>query len=922
MANTKNTIQNIPLTGPLCLNKLKTDVTQFEGYNEKNTTVFGGELVNIRNKAATITNKTNTYVLLNSKDDVFYIRGKELYANSVSVSANTVLAPYKFELGGYENRNHPEYKTVLNTLIIEKLQNNSFILGQVVVVNDSLWSFSSSSSYTRVGVRFITAGRNSVIDDMEAAINELKAKSFIMTGYTSTAAPNYSSLNYYLSVDDGGKLLFSYIHGDGCKTYACYNFINNGTVNDVSPIRINTQGAGDFITYSVDPEDNNKIYIYTYESGKDNTLNIYLVNRDTVTFRNQSNQPPSYDGNNVVDYFYSYATNKKITTHYTALPDYQNRTLKTVEKTREQNYFITVDANGESYLDTSDVGTNASFRNTKVFHNGEYFLPGIRGNCYGPLTFIDGYLYSISVWGRLIKEPGSIDDHRFVYKMSYSSDSDNVGLGQVTYEDKDKWYSYIFISNGNVFNPQLKDFIIDNRYIPLAPVNRQTAQYYDIEEKKIINELSAFIDTSFVSIGGGDYIDPSTIAKGNGVVYATGYNVNFAFAQTPFCSTLSNPNVGTYTTDVNLTSKRIYLRSEGGYGALKLPEPYLSSGDSVQSAEYIGRNTELQGTLYPIDTNGNIIFPITWDSKVISGYSNNDLVELNGSVYPLIYYNNNQKIYSSYVMASMENIKGAFSLQGQQYTFDDNNIYAVIFNNGIIESVRSVTYKKNMQFLGTLPTSAVFYSFTNKTFYQFTGDVIISKMFEANDIDEIYYVGQNPSTLSLWICTDKGIYVMSDTDMYKIDIVSSLVKFDDNKIRILSENETSYLINDISLYDIGNDAQIMPIKLATKYYGLGGELKANYDCWYIRLHNAGHKNGKLKLKVNTITNTSFETEEKTFEITGNQYDVNNQVYIRYQPKYQTAVAMQLELESDIAIYQISLGVNATDTVSQQSKFNF
>ena len=52
------------------------------------------------------------------------------------------------------------------------------------------------------------------------------------------------------------------------------------------------------------------------------------------------------------------------------------------------------------------------------------------------------------------------------------------------------------------------------------------------------------------------------------------------------------------------------------------------------------------------------------------------------------------------------------------------------------------------------------------------------------------------------------------------------------------------------------------------------------------------------------------------------YDVNNQVYIRYQPKYQTAVAMQLELESDIAIYQISLGVNATDTVTQQSKFNF
>ena len=44
MANAKNTIQNISLTGTLNLNTLKTDVKQFQGYNEKNSTVFGGEL--------------------------------------------------------------------------------------------------------------------------------------------------------------------------------------------------------------------------------------------------------------------------------------------------------------------------------------------------------------------------------------------------------------------------------------------------------------------------------------------------------------------------------------------------------------------------------------------------------------------------------------------------------------------------------------------------------------------------------------------------------------------------------------------------------------------------------------------------------------------------------------------------------------
>ena len=42
MANSKNTIQNIPLAAPLNMNMLKTEVKQFNGYNEKNSTVFGG----------------------------------------------------------------------------------------------------------------------------------------------------------------------------------------------------------------------------------------------------------------------------------------------------------------------------------------------------------------------------------------------------------------------------------------------------------------------------------------------------------------------------------------------------------------------------------------------------------------------------------------------------------------------------------------------------------------------------------------------------------------------------------------------------------------------------------------------------------------------------------------------------------------
>ena len=81
MANAKNTIQNIPLTGLLNLNTLKTDVKQFQDYNEKNSTVFGGELSPIW-KATTRVPSVNSlahYPVYNSKGECFIIDGLNEY---------------------------------------------------------------------------------------------------------------------------------------------------------------------------------------------------------------------------------------------------------------------------------------------------------------------------------------------------------------------------------------------------------------------------------------------------------------------------------------------------------------------------------------------------------------------------------------------------------------------------------------------------------------------------------------------------------------------------------------------------------------------------------------------------------------------------------------------------------------------------
>ena len=273
-------------------------------------------------------------------------------------------------------------------------------------------------------------------------------------------------------------------------------------------------------------------------------------------------------------------------------------------------------------------------------------------------------------------------------------------------------------------------------------------------------------------------------------------------------------------------------------------------------------------------------------------------------------------------MSFMNNVYDAFSLQGQSYVIDDENIYAVTYDSGATNTSSPVCYKKNMKFLGTLPTQAVFWSDFNKTFYAFTGDRILSKMFEASDINKIYYTGQNPSSLSLWVCTDKGIYVVSDHDMYKLNYLSNKVMFLPDHVAILSEKDGSLYQSNVSLWDIGNGGEMVPVKLKTAYFGLGAEQKSVMDCWYIRLFDENRVEGEVKVKVNTITDITRHSEEKTFKINPSDYDENNIVYLRYQPKYQECTAMQLELESNIGIYELAIGVNATDSTAQVSKLNF
>lgn len=863
MANSKNTIQNIPLEGELCMNSLKTEVKPFAGYNEKNTTFYGGTLSPIYDKTTELFDKNNSYTFFNSKGEAFTIsRGvgtsSWLWRLRKGNSVDELLSGQY--LHTTEKLDVPPDCVIAtkcpdgDTLYVS--QDGLIIKGGVNIGNFGLVGLTDARVWFVRGCTIVL-----VVGADERLFTHFQIYRF---------SPNANPLSTF-AYPCGENSFFSGVFLDGdTEHFIITSYETNGLNKQFDrkktrriKIALNSMDYSDL--YRVDDI---PIESLTDTSGTVHKIidlssiqNLYSFNIQQFAFRYITTNPSE-------PHFYKLWNNSDFSTH-------------------EIGY---VGVNGD------DVQCPLGFYPGQSSSSSSYFSVYYQNNSlisighYTPIDTCLSYANNIITRCRT--------SHTFM--ISYKKNDGN-------------WYCFNeFDADDDKRLQGFKNLVWDNRYVI------GDGEIYDTETGRLIK--NAFLDW-IISIP--PYTKNVSTSNLTGYVYAAGTNAGYTISGLPFVGYLPNPFIGTgITKNEKLFFETVNMLHE--YEKAEVPiQWYCSVGDTAQSAEYKGNDLQYQGTIYPIDPNGNVVLPISSNAQLIKGYSNNDLVKEGNTVYPLLYWNNNQKIYAYMLLSGMENITNAFSLQGQQYTVDDDNIYAVSFNAGVIQNATAVAYKKNLTFLGTLPTQAVFWSDFNKTFYAFTGDRILSRMFEASDINKIEYVGQNPATLSLWICTDDGIYVLSDKDMFKLDYNSKQVAFYSKNAFIVTEGDTNNEVHTISLY-LNDDEQgeMIPVKLQTAYYGLGSEQKAVMDCWYLRLFDKDRTEGYVKVKVNTITDVTRHTEEKTFNINPSDYDDNNIVYIRYQPKYQECVSMQLELETNLGIYQISLGVNTTDSTAQVSKFNF
>jgi len=841
MANTKNTIQNISLTGQLCLNTLKTDVTQFEGYNEKNSTVFGGALNPFWEKSAELFDKDTSFSFFNSKGNCFSLVKEgnkiKLYKGDTLVDGvegtfvtKTTKLDVPVNVIAAAMNNHGDIIYVTKDGSVYK---NNTSMGHFTITNlfeAQIWC--KGEDFFAVAVSNQKCQLGSVIN--AAGGQSLRLTSEMPLGRTLTANSN--------------PLILGGVEGD--EDITVYIVPDSGQL---------TSGSGI-----------NSAVKFTYRA-----------------------LAPSPTGETVTSIKIEDLTNP-----LSFLSDAVDLTKLTGNNTLELTQFA-------SRLVESSNGTTFKVGNKWVgVANG--FVPCPVGvySTVASIYYLNGGLISIGSYG----EP--IDSCRDFGRTLVSTWKENDTFSITYQKNNGEWYNYTVSNIADITEDipnYLERMLFDNQYIFFKTADG--LKVWDMEIEGYLTNAS--YQDWIISEPPYSSTEPT---ETTGSIYGAAFNAGFEISNSKFVGLIMNPFVVSYSPSLE---------------NLALPDTpqgvqyYCSTGNTVQSAIYFGRDPSYYGTPYAVSENGNAIMPVSLNAKIIPGYSNNDLIKEGNVVFPLMYWNNNQKLYAYYIASAVENMESVFSLQGQSFSVDDTSIYSMTFSSGVVSGVTPICYKKNMIFVGTLPTQAVFWSRFNKTFYSFTGDRILSKMFEASDINTIHYVGQNPSSLSLWICTDTGIYIMSETDMYKLDFESHYVSFHDKFAYILAEDETNRTVHAITLYknDKETDLTKIPVKLATKFYGLGGEKKSIVDCWYIRVWDKDHTAATIKVRDTTITDVTKVTHEKSYRINKDDYDSHDIAYIRHQPQFQECVAMQLELESPISIYSLAVGVNATD-VAQVSRMNF
>lgn len=257
------------------------------------------------------------------------------------------------------------------------------------------------------------------------------------------------------------------------------------------------------------------------------------------------------------------------------------------------------------------------------------------------------------------------------------------------------------------------------------------------------------------------------------------------------------------------------------------------------------------------------------------------------------------------LLSNVNNIADYFVLQGQQYGIINNYINKVDTVNGQVVSQTPITSVEGLKFLGNTDKQAFFFSQMNKTIQYFAADNTLEFLMDATEIDNNTTTVFAKQTNDIFLLLNDRVVVFTNGgSMYEMLSRAEYITFGDNS---WSDGNKTW-----SYYKTDTEQERVPIELETLWFGDTATRRLmNVDTVYIELYDDNYMPGKFEISFDGLVNNTASTKKQVFNVKSSDYDrVTKTVYIRFQPCFQNCAAFKLNIKSDLAIKRLAVGYSS------------
>lgn len=539
--------------------------------------------------------------------------------------------------------------------------------------------------------------------------------------------------------------------------------------------------------------------------------------------------------------------------------------------------------------------------------------------------------------GTLVSQWDSVEDNFFIEGYHVESFNHNMVDCVVWKDSRSQKIRLCFAVPTVIENDWYLEYnsfnIVANRYILWNTSNYYNC--YDIETGKKAHWGSDWnnrIVNGFISAGNANdnlkaapyYLKTASVASGIDVAYLSQktFTPSKLEAYQPYqCIVVGLDEVyGSAVLHTANPPKVDFFMSSGSTAPI-----YKTSfqGTSTNGQAITLMNGMTAGIAYPIVSAGSALynFPLL-NIKFINSFSGKFGCKIGSIAYNVTY--DGVRPVSLYNSTSMvDNIEEFFIINSQYYAIVNDVVCAISYNsNGQLNGIDQIVDVNGMELVGCLPSAAYFYSKINHALYVFTGDADLQMFVQTDRITEIKWHFYAPNNEWIYMATDDGLYIITqnnvvrmtelETEVADYEMANSIGGYATDKGFNLIQLSSGRTVK-VALDDMGDplNAVKQRIEIETGYFGPGDMKQDVIDCWYIKLYkptgDVYSSNDKVYVKCRYMTDKQVvESNEVEYHMSANDWDLNNNAIIRFQPNIQQpTIGESLIIKSNYPINSIA-----------------